>query len=124
MNAPFDFRALAARARADNPDAELLDLIEEDKSFFHRLDQALQAAKGDSRATRKELRRAAADGYWANRERLAARRPATLEGLLAKLRHAIGKDRPAPAYALEQAALRDALAYLDPPEPKPRRAAR
>lgn len=57
------------------------------------------------------------------RERLAAARPATLEGLVAKLRHAFGKERAAPAFAVEQSALRDALDWLDPPKPKRARAA-
>ena len=58
----------------------------------------------------------------AAQDRLAAIRPATLEGLLAKLRHAAARTHRAPAFVAQHAALMGAIAWLDPPKPKPRRA--
>ena len=119
--ASFDFQALAARAHADNPDAALLDAIERDKTRTRRFRRMMQACRGRTLA---ELRGRLANEIVEDGERLAAIRPATLEGLLAKLRHAADKMHRAPINVDQHSALLDAIAWLDPPQPKRRRAAR
>ena len=115
----FDFQALAARAHADNPDAALLDAIERDKAAHRRHDQALTACP---RERRSELRQRLSEEWLENRKRLASIRPATLEGLLAKLRYAAGKAKHMGVCGEYHAALTDAIAWLEPPKPKRRRA--
>lgn len=58
----------------------------------------------------------------AAQDRLAAIGPATLEGLLAKLRHAAARTHRAPAFVAQHAALMDTIAWLDPPKPERGRA--
>ena len=51
--ATFDFQALAARARADNPDASLFDALDAEREIKQRM----RRARGDA-----QLRRVALDG--------------------------------------------------------------
>ncbi len=103
----FDFQALAARAHADNPDAELFDALEtygeQERIGKRERGAAMWRAVAEARAAQ---------------DRLAATRPATLDGLLAKLRHAFerrrgAKARPAPMIALQHAAALDAVAWFE-----------
>jgi hypothetical protein len=119
----FDFQALAARAHADNPDTELFDLIEADKGHRRRFGRARRVASaGDRNRGEALVRQALLDGN-ADRKRLRMLRPATLDGLLAKLRHFAAKAERAPISADYHAALADAIAWLEPPKPKRRRMA-
>jgi hypothetical protein len=119
----FDFQSLAARAHADNPDAELFDLLEADKGHRRRFGRAQRVAlAGDRDRGEALVRRVVLDGR-ADLERLRALRPATLDGLLAKLRHFAAKAEKAPISVDYHAALADAIAWLDPPKPKRRRMA-
>ncbi len=120
MTAPFDFQALAERAHADNPDAALFDAIEQDKTRSRRFARVMQACKGRPLA---ELRERLSREIVEDCDRLANIRPATLEGLLAKLRYAAAKMHRAPINVDQHSALMDAIAWLDPPKPKRRRAA-
>jgi hypothetical protein len=114
----FDFQSLAARAHADNPDAELFDLIEADKGHRRRFGRAQRVAfSGDRDRGEALVRQAILDGS-ADRERLRALRPATLDGLLAKLRYFAAKAEKAPISADYHAALADAIAWLEPPKLK------
>jgi len=119
----FDFQALAARAHDDNPDAELFDLLEADKGHRRRFGRAQRVAfSGDRDRGEALARQALLDGR-TDRQRLRALRPATLDGLLAKLRHFAAEAERAPISADYHAALADAIAWLDPPKPKRRRMA-
>lgn len=108
MTAPFDFQSLAAQAHTDNPDAELFDALEtygEQERVYkrERRGEAMWRAVG-----------AAQDAQ----QRIAAVRPATLDGLLVKLRHAFERGRRArPRSAtfldLQRAAALDAIAWFE-----------
>ena len=106
-----DFHAVAARARADNPDAVLFDALEAERE----INQRMRRARGDD----AQLRRVALDGA-ASMRRIIETRPATLNGLLAKLRHAAEESRGRPIHSVQHSALLDALAWLEPPKPPKR----
>ena len=108
---PFDFAALAARAQADNPDTLLLDLIQQNRELNKRL-----------RLPRSKVNLAAYQAgckTWCDqRERIAATPAVTAEGLVAKVRFALIGKATAPGFRLEVAALREALAWIEPPKPR------
>jgi len=100
MSATFDFQALVARAQQDQPDAVLLDQI-------HALNHACRRDAGTTGYAHRN----------ALREQIAAHQPATLPGLVAKLRLAESIMHKAPLFALQAAALRDAIEWLDGQRP-------
>ena len=120
----FDFQALAARAHDDNPDAELFDLIEAAKGQRRRFGHAQRVALAGDRERGEALVRQVFEYGHAVRLRLRALRPTTLAGLLAKLRHCAAEAGKVPISADCYAALNDAIAWLEPPRPKRRRAQR
>lgn len=119
---PFDFQALAARAAAENPDAALLDVIEEDRETTSRWRRMWAQASVRKQERGAEAQRATIAAGEV-RGRLVATRPMTMEGLVAKLKYAIAMGHDGGLNAMERATIRDALALLDPPQPKRRRRA-
>jgi hypothetical protein len=94
MSATFDFQALAARAPIDQPDAALHAGIEAMKDALRRYNRAKCMAE------RIALGRA----YLAVEETLANRKPATIEGLLLKLRLAEKRMHKTAIHQLQAAA--------------------
>ncbi len=116
--ATFDFRGLVERAKADNPDVTLFDAIEEDKASSRRFKKALDGLRGTRGHERGDTIHRLACETIAVRDRIAAARPVTLDGLLAKLRHAARHAHRAPGFSVQNAAMLDAIAWLEPPKPK------